>query len=203
MGLVFYNVIVRRTMSSGARDGPKLTTDSTRLARGLCETASMNTKTGIVCAIAGTLVLGILSGVGILSGREPNFSGEWKMNAGRSSFAPLPAPDAMVRKVSHEGSHLKIATTQSGQQQDITTELSYTTDGKVCENTIRGKTVTGTAKWDGSNLVIDSQREVQGMQIGQRETWTLSGDGRTLTIVNHVQTPQAGFDITIVFEKMR
>jgi hypothetical protein len=49
--------------------------------------------------------------------------------------------------------------------------------------------------------VIESKREVQGMEIVQRESWTLSADGHTLTIANHVQTPQGAFDITIVLEK--
>ncbi len=66
---------------------------------------------------------------------------------------------------------------------------------------IRGQEFTGTAVWDGDTLVIESKREVQGMQIVQRESWSLSGDGQTLTIVNHVQTPQGAFDITIVLEK--
>ncbi|MGO4884949.1 MAG: hypothetical protein ACLP59_29640 [Bryobacteraceae bacterium] len=132
---------------------------------------------------------------------EPNFTGEWKMDPSRSSFSPLPAPDSLVRRIVHQGSHLKIATTQWGQQREITTELSYTTDGKRCKNIIRGEDVSGSAHWSGAQLVIESAREVQGMQIGQRETWTLSDDGQTLTIVNHVQTPQAAFDITIVLER--
>ena len=42
---------------------------------------------------------------------------------------------------------------------------------------------------------------LQGMEIIQRENWTLSADGETLTIGNHIQTPQGAFDITIVLEK--
>jgi len=132
---------------------------------------------------------------------EPNFNGEWKMDPSRSNFAPLPAPDSMSRKVTLHNSRLKIVTTQFGQQRQIITELNYTTDGKPCRNNLNGKDVTGSARWDGESLVIESKREMQGMQIGQKETWTLSGDGQTLTIANHVQTPQAGFDITIVLEK--
>jgi len=39
------------------------------------------------------------------------------------------------------------------------------------------------------------------MEIGQKESWTLSEDGQTLTIANHVTTPQGAFDISIVLEK--
>jgi hypothetical protein len=39
------------------------------------------------------------------------------------------------------------------------------------------------------------------MEIVQTERWTLSTDGRTMTIANNVETPQGAFDITIVLEK--
>lgn len=157
----------------------------------------MHTRRSVICAVA----LALWSGAYNNASAAPNFGGEWKMDPVKSSFAPLPAPDTMVRTISHHDSHLKIVTTQSGQQRDITTELSYTTDGKACKNRIRGQEVTGSARWDGDKLVIESQREVQGMLINQRETWTLSEDGQTLNILNHVQTPQGAFDITIVLQK--
>jgi len=132
---------------------------------------------------------------------QPNFSGEWKMIPAKSNFAPLPQPDTLVRKIVQHDSHLKIRTTQSGQQREIVTDLAYTTDGAECKNVIRGQEFTGNARWDGDALVIESKREVQGMEIVQRERWTLSSDGQTITIGNHVKTPQTAFDITIVLEK--
>ena len=153
-----------------------------------------------------TLALGILPlaiSLGAINAvcAEPNFTGEWKMNPTRSNFAPLPAPDRLVRKIVQHDTHLKIRTTQFGQQREIVTDLAYTTDGAECKNVIRGQEFTGNARWDGDTLVIESKREVQGMEIAQREKWDLSGDGQTLTIVNHVETPQSAFDITIVLEK--
>jgi len=147
------------------------------------------------------LALAVLCGaIGQLAAK-PNFTGEWKMNAAASRFAPLPAPDKLVRKIAHHDPHLKITTTQEGQQKEIVTELAYTTDGKECRNVIRGQAFTGAARWDGDTLVIESKREVQGMDLSQTESWTLSAGGQTLTIVNHVKTPQAAFDVTIVLEK--
>ena len=149
------------------------------------------------------LALAVLWGAINQASAKPNFTGEWKMNSAKSSFAPLPAPDRMVREISQHDSHLKIKTTQFGQDREIVTELAYTTDGVKCKNSIRGQEFTGTARWDGDTLVIESKREVQGMEIVQRESWTLSTDGQTLTIANHVQTPQGAFDITIVLEKQQ
>lgn len=149
------------------------------------------------------VALAVVLGAIIQASANPNFSGEWKMNSARSNFAPLPAPDTMVRTISQHDTRLKIKTTQFGQQREIVTDLSYTTDGRPCRNVIRGQEFTGTARWDGDSLVIESKREMQGMEIVQRESWSLSTDGQTLTIANHVQTPQGAFDITIVLEKQQ
>jgi hypothetical protein len=142
----------------------------------------------------------LLGGINLLCA-QPNFSGEWKMNPAKSNFAPLPQPDKLVRKIVQHDTHLKIRTTQFGQQREIVTDLAYTTDGANCKNVIRGQEFTGNARWDGDTLLIESKREVQGTEIVQKESWTLSTDGQTITIANHVVTPQAAFDITIVLEK--
>ncbi len=148
------------------------------------------------------LLLTLLSGaLSHLQCAHPNFSGEWKLNPTQSNFAPLPQPEKLERKIIHQGIHLKIKTTQYGQDREIVTDLSYTTDGATCKNVIRGDEFTGTARWQGDTLVIDSKREVQGMNLEQKESWNLSSDGQILTIGNHVTTPQGSFDITIVLDK--
>jgi hypothetical protein len=159
----------------------------------------MQAKTLVLRMLAPVLLLGAIDHVCA----QPNFSGEWKMNSAKSNFAPLPQPDRLVRKISQHDSRLKIKTTQFGQQREIVTDLSYTTDGAECKNVIRGQEFTGNARWDGDTLLIESKREVQGMEIVQKESWTLSADGQTLTIANHVQTPQGAFDITIVLDKQQ
>jgi hypothetical protein len=168
-----------------------------------CQTADMEHRTPAKTIVFS--VLGLAAFLGLIKqvSAKPNFSGEWKMSAAKSNFAPLPQPDKLVRRISLQDSRLKINTTQFGQGREIVTELSYTMDGAECKNTIRGEQFTGTARWNGDTLVIESKREVQGMEIVQRESWTLSADGQNMTIVNRVQTPQATFDITIVLEKQQ
>ncbi len=132
---------------------------------------------------------------------KPNFSGDWKINIEKSDFGAIPAPEKMERTITHEDPRLKFKTVQSGPQGEVTTEMAYTTDGKPSTNkTPRGE-VTGTARWDGETLAIDTKREVQGMEITLVERWTLSEDGKILTINNKVTTPQGEFDIKVVLEK--
>jgi len=131
----------------------------------------------------------------------PNLSGDWKLNLGRSKYGQFPAPSALTRKILQSGESLTMMTTQKGAQGEVTTELKYTTDGKPSVNKLATGDAQGAAHWDGDRLVIESVRDVQGGQAKQKETWTLSDGGKTLTIVTHVTVPQGEFDVTQVLEK--
>jgi len=81
----------------------------------------------------------------------------------------------------------------------VTTELKYSTDGKPAVN---GPT-EGSAHWEGDKLVIETSRDYQQTKLTQREEWTLSADGKTLTIATHVKLPNGEFDVKQVFEKVQ
>lgn len=127
----------------------------------------------------------------------PNFSGDWKLNLAKSDYGPVPQPELMTRSIKQEGPVLQISTHQKGAQGEATTELKYTTDGKEVEN----KGSKGTAKWDGDKLVVDSIRDMQGAELKFHEVWSLSADGKIMTIINHITAPQGEFDLTLVFDK--
>ncbi len=149
------------------------------------------------------LVVAVLaSSFTALAADVPNFTGEWKMNVAKSNFGAMPAPDLMTRSIKHSDPSLEITTHQKGARGESTTELKYTTDGKPAVNKVRGSDAKGTARWEGDTLVIESWLEVQGAEIKGKETWALSGGGKTLTIRNHTSIPQQGeFDTTLVLEK--
>jgi len=131
-----------------------------------------------------------------------NFSGEWKMNPAKSDFGPVPAPQMFTRTIKHNDPVLEYSTHQKGAQGDVTTEVKYTTDGKPATNKINGTDSKGTAKWQGAALLIESTREIQGMQIESKEIWTLTDDKKTLTVNSHLTIPGQGeFDLKLVLEK--
>jgi|SRR5579863_1703898 len=140
---------------------------------------------------------------GALFAAQPNFSGEWKMNVAKSDFGPIPAPTTLTRTIRHNDPSLEYTTRQKGQQgAEITTEIKYTTDGKPCVNKIQDSEAKGSARWQGDNLLIESAREFQGIQISSKETWTLADGGKTLNISSHVSVPQQGeFDLKLVLDK--
>ena len=146
-------------------------------------------------------VLALTVGVSQAWADKPDFSGTWKLNNDKSEFGPMPAPDKWESKVNHKDPALKYTTVQSSAQGEMTTETNYTTDGKECTNKFMGNDYKGTAKWDGDALVIDSKRDFQGMEITIQDRWTLSPDGKVLTIARKVSTPQGDFDAKMVAEK--
>ena len=127
----------------------------------------------------------------------PNLSGSWMLNLAKSQYGQFPAPEVMMRTIQHKDPAISMSTYQKGAQGEVTTELKYTTDGKPAVN---GEN-KGSAHWDNDKLVIETSRDYQGTRLTQREEWTLSADGRTLTIATHVKLPNGEFDVKQVFEK--
>ena len=131
----------------------------------------------------------------------PNYSGEWKLNAAKSNFGPMPAPDTMTQKIKHEEPNLSLAIAQAGQQGEFTYELKYTTDGKESTNTIRDNEMKSTAKWDGDALKISTKASFQGNPVSLDDKWTLSEDGKTLTVNRKINSAMGELEQTIVLEK--
>ncbi len=132
---------------------------------------------------------------------KPNFGGEWKLSTSKSDFGPLPAPNSRTDKITHEDPSLKITISQSGQNGDVTYDMRYSTDGKETTNEIRGNAVKSTSQWDGETLVVDSKANFGGNDISLKDRWTLSEDGKTLTINRHLAASQGEADQKLVFEK--
>lgn len=132
---------------------------------------------------------------------KPNFTGDWKMNPAKSAFGSMPTPTSIVQKITHEEPNLKVVTTQVGEMGEFTVEYGYTTDGKECVNKFRDLDRKSTLKWDGDTLVIESKLDVQGNAISVTEKWSLSEDGKTLTVNRHFAGPEGETDAKTVMEK--
>lgn len=144
----------------------------------------------VIAMVAMTLLAGYAQGA-------TNFTGAWKLNLTKSELGPVPAPEVAIRTINHNDPTLLISSYQKGAAGEATTELKYTTDGKPVEN----KGSKGTAKWDGDKLVVDSVRDYQGVELKLHDVWSLSADGKTMTVNSHLAVPQGEFDVVWVFDK--
>jgi hypothetical protein len=136
-------------------------------------------------------------------GAQPNLSGTWKLDVAKSNFGQMQAPASQVDTIEQDGSSVKIAIDQKGGMMgDMAYTESLTTDGQSATwGGMGGTSVTGTARWDGSALVIDAKTSFQGSDVKIKDTYTLSPDGGTLTDVTHVESGMGNFDTTNVFTK--
>ena len=152
--------------------------------------------TGLCAAVALTLV--IPAG----AQAKPNFSGSWKLNAGKSDFGQMTGPAKMERNITQADPSLKYSIVQSSPQGgDTTTDMAFTTDGKPTTNQTPMGELTGSASWDGDVLTIVNKRQLQGLEITQTERWSLSEDGKVLTVDNKVAMPKGHVEMKIVMDK--
>jgi opacity protein-like surface antigen len=147
------------------------------------------------------LLIAALASIAIAADR-PNFSGDWKLNAAKSNFGPIPAPATYTRKVTQAEPSITIEDTQTGtalgDQHDTRT---YSTDGKEISYQANGADVKATMTWDGDALNINAKASIQGMELTITDKVTLGDDGKTMTDAIHIETGQGGFDLTLVFDK--
>lgn len=131
----------------------------------------------------------------------PNLTGNWKLNLQKSQYGPIPAPVEVTRTIKLEGINLSMHTEQKTVQRDSSSDLKYTTDGKECVNKVTNGDAKGTARWEGDTLIIESSQMNGQQELKSREVWTLSSDGKTLTIQTHLALPQGGVDVKQVFDR--
>jgi hypothetical protein len=148
----------------------------------------------LLCGLAAVVISGQAQA-------KPNFGGDWKLNTSKSEFGPMPAPASRMDKIAHTDPSLKVATTQSGQNGDVTYEMKYATDGGETTNELRGNPMKSTAKWDGDALVVTTKGSFGGNEITLADKWSLSEDGKVLTINRHIVSPMGELDQKIVMDK--
>ncbi len=132
---------------------------------------------------------------------KPNLTGEWKLNTSKSEFGQMPPPNSMTQTMTHDDPKLKVAVKQSGEMGDWEWEANYTTDGKECANTFRDNPSKSVVKWDGDVLIFDTKGRFGDNDYTMQDKWTVSADGKVLTIQRHFSSSWGEGDQKLVLEK--
>jgi hypothetical protein len=130
---------------------------------------------------------------------KPSFSGEWTMNAAKSSFGQLPPPSSFVRKIEHADPTLTIVEDQSAGGAQTTTARKITTDGKTVALELNGFAAVCSAVWDGKDIIATTNLDAAGVKFTDR--MSLSTDGKTLTSKVLIASAQGDGEVTIVFDR--
>jgi hypothetical protein len=143
-----------------------------------------------------TLALGLVQ-----AQAKSDFSGTWKINAGKTDFGPMPPPDSMTQKIVHADPSLKVNIVETGGSGDMTYDQAYTTDGKECVNHMGDNEFKTTLKWEGDDLVGDTKGAYDGNEFTAKDRWSLSDGGKTMILQRHISTGGGDFDMKLVFDK--
>lgn len=134
----------------------------------------------------------------------PNFTGTWVRDKAKSDPMGMGGPGGRggpggpggppqggapaadmetIMKVNQQGNTLAVTTVRG----DRTSEMKYTLDGKENSNASQRGVFVSKTRWNSNKLVIEGTRKFSGangeMQINSREEWSLSADGKALTVV--------------------
>lgn len=140
----------------------------------------------------------------LVAADKPNFTGEWKLNIEKSSFGPMPPPVSQVMKIDHSDPKMVSTSDQeSADGQKMSIVMKYTTDGVEAVNDLRGAPAKVIAKWEGEALVVNTKLDFQGMEIKIVNTMKLAADGKSITAVAKIETPQGEFESTSLLEKIQ
>lgn len=161
--------------------------------------------------IVGSLAVLVFSLSLVAVSAKANFSGTWNLDLSKSEGLP-PTIKGQVMTVTQTEGKLNIESKITTDQGDQSVSDTYTLDGKPADFTSKGPNgVEGkgkrTVKWsdDGNRLEVkeeityDTPNGAVALEIAR--TWTLSADGKTLTIVMDISSVMGAQQIKRVFAK--
>lgn len=163
----------------------------------------MNPKALIVCAF--TVISLSLNAVAV---SKPNFSGTWVMDKDRS-FSNPPGLEQTLTIV-QTGDLIKLESKQKTAQGERVINETYSLDGKEAEFTPTGGQPDAkgkrSASWlpDGRIIINDKITSTTPKGPALQEItrkWTLSADGRTLTIDYYIDDQRGSFESKRIFVK--
>lgn len=145
---------------------------------------------GLACAL---FCLALAAG-----GEKPDFSGSWKLDSLKSDFGPLPVPSIYERTIVQAGPAIQVTTHQATASGKQTIETHFRTDGEFVENRYPTGVARVSGRWNADTLEVETRRELQGKSLSSVELWSLASDHHTLTVKNHIDTPNGPLDLVLV-----
>ncbi len=147
---------------------------------------------------AGFVVLIALCGLAatVTAQSQDDFSGTWTMDASRSESAHQDAPigpSTMVIRFADGGLTIETTRGEGGKPAAFHETLNFKPGGaEMTSPGDGGIPVTGKARWEGSKLIVETARIVQGSTVTTLYAYTLSPGGREMT-VDKTLTIQHGY----------
>ena len=139
----------------------------------------------------------ILGALACSAASSPNFSGHWKLNAEKSK---LDDPFQEERTIDHKDPELTLSVKATFDGEEQESKIKFTTDGKETRTMVDGDPLFTVAHWDGDALVCESTSIGDTDTTEVHDRWTLSPDGKVLTVARKVKVGSDTREMVLVFD---
>lgn len=166
-------------------------------------------KTKIQLFTLFTLGLFLYSSAGLFA-QKASFSGTWNLNDSKSDLGDSQFRGAVKITATQDANTLTLVRLSKGpNDEDRTTNEKYALDGSESQNTgFRNSVRKSKTSWsaDGKVLTITSVMSFdmngEKREFNSTEIWSLSPDGKNLTIVSTATMQNGEFKQTRVYDKI-
>ena len=149
---------------------------------------------------------------GLLSGSlfaQPNFSGSWAFNESKSTLGDGPSMSATSMTVKQEAGLISIDLVRpSFDGGEATSTEKYTLDGKESVNEgMMGSSIKTVTTWSDNKKELNFAKTIafdmngETMEIKINEGWSLSDDGKTLTVKSAMKSDMGETNLVLVYDK--
>jgi hypothetical protein len=130
-----------------------------------------------------------------------DFSGTWVMNVHGSELAGERPPMSKVQRVEHQGTELVVTIDEINERGTVHGVARYTSDGQDAVNDVLGFPMTSSIGWEGAVMIMRTWGRFGNADIMLVDRWSLSPDGKTLTIARQFRGHGRVVDQTLVFDR--
>jgi hypothetical protein len=165
----------------------------------------------------------VLAAGAVVAQAQPQFSGTWTLDRSQSQFPahegrgghggstgtqPQQQPPVVKLTVEQTGSNFKVTRSMARGDRERSYSQSFVADGSErTEQGRHGGTTVSKATLGGDRLVTSSTTTMPGKDGGaaktfsRESTWTVSPDGKTLTVDTVMHTPRGDRNMKTVYLK--
>lgn len=118
---------------------------------------------------------------------HPDLTGTWKLNLEKSNYGDMPGPSDRTDTIEQRGGEITESVVSKTRNRVQHYTMVFSTDGRktmlppgVDMGLVDLKSIS--AIWQGPSLVATQVMDFQGEALSAKNIYTLSDDGRTLTI---------------------
>ncbi len=157
--------------------------------------------------IAFALAALLCSGGRIARGQgTQDLTGTWKLNLARSDYADMPGPSDRTDTIEQRGGEITESVVSKTRNRVQRYTMTFSTDG--LQTVLPPGVDTGfvdlksvSASWRGQMLIMTQVLDFQGDALSAKNIYTLSEDGKTLTIA--VSLNGGGSSAKYVFDRVQ